>query len=80
VKITNNFCYEWKPTTKLTLFAVSKDKWDTKEGTGKFTKNALHVQWHGKMYLSRWSNIEQLAIVELRKSEGTRQLVENFIN
>jgi len=29
------------PTTKSTLFVVSKDEWDTKEGTGKSTKNAL---------------------------------------
>jgi len=35
------------PTTKSTLFVVSKDKWDTKEGTGKSMKNALHVKWYG---------------------------------
>jgi len=29
------------PTTKSTLFRVSKDKWDTKEGPGKSMKNAL---------------------------------------
>jgi len=29
------------PTTKLTLFAVSKNEWDTNKGTGKFMKNAL---------------------------------------
>jgi len=28
---------------KLTLFLVSKDEWDTKVGTGKLMKNALHV-------------------------------------
>jgi len=27
------------PTTKSTLFAVSKDEWDTKEGTDKSMKN-----------------------------------------
>jgi len=32
-------------TTKLKLFTVSKDEWDTKEGTGKSIKNALYVQW-----------------------------------
>jgi len=26
-----------------TFFAVSKDEWDTKEGTGKSMKNGLHV-------------------------------------
>jgi len=30
------------PTTKSTLFMVSKDEWDTKEGTGKSIKNALY--------------------------------------
>jgi len=32
------------PTTKLILLAASKDEWYTKEGTGKFMKNALYVQ------------------------------------
>jgi len=32
------------PTTKLTLLAVKKDEWDTKESTGKSMKNALHIQ------------------------------------
>jgi len=40
------------PTTKSTLFAVSKDEWDTKEGTGKSMKNALYVQQYSKRYLS----------------------------
>jgi len=40
------------PTTKSTLFTVSKDEWDTKEGTGKSMKNALHVQQYGKRHLS----------------------------
>ena len=31
-------------TTKLTLFTVSKNEWNTKEDTGKSLKNALHVQ------------------------------------
>ena len=46
MKNTDDFCYEGKPsraTTKLTLFVVSKDEWDTKEDTGKSMKNALHV-------------------------------------
>jgi len=47
MKITNvisatNGSYHM-PTTKSALFAVSKDEWDTKEGTGKFMKNALYV-------------------------------------
>ena len=43
MKNTNDFRYNGKPshaTTKSTLFAVSKDEWDTKEDTGKSTKNA----------------------------------------
>ena len=42
MKNTDNFCYEGKPscaTAKLTLFAVSKDEWDTKEDIGKSMKN-----------------------------------------
>jgi len=67
------------PTTKSTLFVVSKGKCDTKD-IGKSIKNALHVQRYGKRHLSGWSNIEQrkikpvaLVIVDLRESEGIRQ-------
>jgi len=38
------------PTIKSTLFAVSKDEWDTREGPGKSMKNALYVQWYGKRH------------------------------
>jgi len=38
-------------TTKSTPFAVSKDEWDTKEGTSKSMKNALYVQQYGKRHL-----------------------------
>jgi len=40
------------PTTKLTLFVVSKDEWDTKEDTNKLMKNILNVQQYGKRHLS----------------------------
>ena len=46
IKSTDDFHYKEKPsraTTKSTLFAVSKDDWDTKENTDKSTKNALYV-------------------------------------
>ena len=46
MKNTDNFRYESKPsraTAKLTLFAVSKDEWVTKEDTGKSMKNVLYV-------------------------------------
>ena len=54
MKNTDDFCYEGKPshtTTKLTLFAVSKDEWDTKEDTGKSMKNALYVLRYAKRHL-----------------------------
>ena len=34
MKNTNNFCCIKEATTKLMLFIVSKDKWNTKEDTG----------------------------------------------
>jgi len=46
-------------TTKLMLFTVSKDEWNTTEDTGKSLKNALHKLWCAKRHLSGWSNIEQ---------------------
>jgi len=76
------------PTTKLTLFVVNKDEWYTKEGCSKFMKNALFVQRYGKRHLLGWSNIEQqkkikpvaLAIVELRESEGIRQVGRQLVS
>jgi len=68
------------PTTKLTPSVVSKDECDTKEGSVKFMKNALYVQWHrkGTSQAEVTSNSEKikpvaLAIIELHKSEGIRQ-------
>ena len=46
-------------TAKSTLFAVSKDEWDTKEDTGKSMKNALYVLRYAKRHLSGRSDIEQ---------------------
>ena len=51
---TDDFHYEGKPsraTTKSTLFAVSKDEWDTKEDTGKSMKNTLYVLQYAKSRL-----------------------------
>jgi len=67
------------PITKSTLSVVNEDEWDTKEGCGKSVKNALYVQRYGKRHLLT-SNSEKikpvaLTIVELRESEGIRQLV-----
>ena len=61
MKNTDNFCYEGKPScavAKLTLFAVSKDEWDTEEDTGKSIKIALYVLQYAKRHLSGQSNIE----------------------
>ena len=62
MKNMDDFCYEGKPshaTTQSTLFAVSKDEWDTKEDTGKPMKNALYVLQCAKRHLSGRSNVEQ---------------------
>ena len=59
---TDDFCYEGKPScaiAKSTLFAVSKDEWDTEEDTGKSMKNALYVLRYAKRHLSGRSDIEQ---------------------
>ena len=55
MKNMDDFCYEGKPscaTTKSTLFAVSKDEWDTKEDTGMSMKNALYILRYAKRHLS----------------------------
>ena len=48
MKNSDNFHYgkSSRVTAKLTLFAVSKYEWDTKEDTGKSMKNALYVLWY----------------------------------
>jgi len=65
---------------QLTLFVVNKDEWDTKEGLGKYMKNALHVQRYGKGTSGDEATLNSekikpiaLAIVGLCKSEGIRQ-------
>ena len=57
----DDFRYKGKPScaiAKLTLFAVSKDEWDTKEDTGKSMRNALYVLQYAKRHLSGRSDIE----------------------
>jgi len=56
-----------------TLFMMSKDEWDTKEGTGKSLKNALHAQWYQKRPHLR---LKCLAIVELRLSVKYQKCVQ----
>jgi len=45
-------------TTKLMLFTVGRDEWNTKEDTGKSLKNALHVLRYAKRHLLGWSDVE----------------------
>ena len=62
MKNTDGFHFEGKPsraTAKSTLFAVSKDEWDTKEDTGKSMKKALYVLRYAKRHLSGQSVIKQ---------------------
>ena len=62
MKNMENFHYKGKPSraiAKSTLFAVSKDKRDTKEDTGKSMKNALYVLRYAKRHLSGRSDVEQ---------------------
>ena len=60
---TDNIRYvEGKPScaiAKSTLFAFSKDKWDTKEDTGKSMKNTLYVLRYAKRHLSGRSDVGQ---------------------
>ena len=84
MKNTDDFRYEGKPshaTAKSTLFAVSKDEWDTKEDTSKSMKNALYILRYVKRHLLGRSDISEkikpvaLAIIELCLSEGISQSV-----
>jgi len=57
---------------------VSKDKWNTKEGTGNLMNNTSHVLRYGTSQAKVTSNNEKikcvaLAIDELYWSEGIRQ-------
>ena len=62
MKNSDDFRYEGKPsrvTAKSTLFAVSKDEWDTQEDTGKSMENALYVLWYAKRHLLDRSDVKQ---------------------
>ena len=88
---TDNFRYEGKPScaiAKLTLFAVSKDEWDTKEDTDKSMKNALYVYFSmpkGTCQAEATSNSEKikpvaLAVIKLRLSGGISQSVTYLLS
>ena len=80
-----DFCCKGKPscaTVKSTLFAVSKDEWDTKEDTGKSMKNALLYcrMPKGTCQAKATSSSEEikpiaLAVIKLCLSEGISQSV-----
>ena len=86
MKNTDDFHYKRKPshaTAKSTLFAVSKDEWDTKEDTGKSMKNALYILRYAKRHLSGQSNEKvkpvALAVIKLHLSEGISQLLTQSV-
>ena len=66
-------------TTKSMLCTVSKDEWNTKEGTGKSLKNTVHVLWYAKRGTS-WAEVTlnsksiALAVIELCLTEGISQV------
>ena len=41
---------------QIDTYTVSKDKWGTKEDTGKSMKNTLYVLWYAKwhLYIKQW--------------------------
>ena len=92
MKNTDDFRFEGKPSharAKSTPFPVNKDEWVTKEDTGKSMKNALYVQRYAKRHLSGQSDVEQrknqsrsfnLAVIELRLSEGISQLLTYLLS
>ena len=89
MKSTDDFCYEGKSscaTTKLTLFAVSKDEWDTKEDTGKSMKNALYVLQYAKSTCQAEAMLNSdkikpitLVVIKLHLSEGNSQLLSQSL-
>ena len=73
--------YKGKPshaTAKLTLFAVSKDEWDTKEDTGKPIKNALTYCSMPKS--TSWAEAtlssEKIKLIALRNLKKYMYLIE----
>jgi len=60
-------------TTKLTHFAVSKDKWKTKEDTGKSINNVLYVLQYAKgtswaEVMSKGEEIESVSLSNFLKA------------
>ena len=88
---TDDFRYKEKQSRAIarsTLFAVSKDEWDTKEDAGKSVKNALYVQWYAKRHTyqaevtlnSEKIKLVALTVIELPLSEGISQSVTQSVS
>ena len=89
MKNMNDFHYEGKPScaiAKLTLFAVSKDEWDTKEDTQR-----MHCTYcgmpKGTARAEAMSNSEKIKpialaviIFELHLSEGINKSVSQSVS
>jgi len=67
-------------TTKLTLFTVSKDEWDTKEGTGKSCGIPKGTYWTKVMWNSETIKPIALTNVKLCLSEGINQSIDNMVS
>ena len=86
----DDFHYEGKPshsTVKLTLLAVNKGEWDTKEDTGKSMR--MHCMYCsmpiGTSRAEAMLNVEKiksvaLAVIELLLSEGISQSVRQAVS
>jgi len=73
------------PTTKSTLFAVSKDKWDTNKGGDLYVHEECTGKAKGTSQAEATSNSKKfkpvvaLAIVTLRESEGISKSVRQAV-
>ena len=66
-------------TIKSTIFAISKDEWNTKEDTGKYMKNALYVLQYAKgiSWAEAMSNNESVLSCASLEAQSVSQLEEN---
>jgi len=67
-------------TTKSTLFVVNKDKWHTKEHTGKSIKNVVCTSQAEATSNSKKIKPVALGIVELHWSELVSQSVSQSVS
>ena len=64
-----------KPSHATTKLTVSKDEWNTKENTSKSLKACIECTSRAEVMLNGEKiKLVALAIIELRWSEGIRQL------